>query len=217
MNTPLQLVIGNRNYSSWSLRAWLAIRHSGMPFEETFIPLNQPETRAAIAKHSPSGLVPVLKVGDDVVWESLAIIETLHDLAPQAGLWPADLIARATARAVSAEMHAGFFRLRREMPMDMRSSFPGQGHNEGSLADAARVVSLWADCRDRFGKDGPYLFGKWSAADIMFAPVVSRFRTYGVPVDASTAAYMDAVWAQPDMAAWIAQAETEPYTIENLK
>lgn len=217
MDTPLQLVIGNRNYSSWSLRAWLAIRHSGLAFEEIFIPLDRPETRAAIALHSPSGLVPVLKIGDAVVWESLAIIETLNELAPDAGLWPADQLARATARAVSAEMHAGFSRLRRDMPMDMRNSYSGRGHSDGALADTGRVITIWADCRQRFGKDGPYLFGRWCAADIMFAPVVSRFRSYGVPVDARTTDYLDAVWAQPDMAAWVEQAKAEPFSIENLK
>ncbi len=214
MNAPCQLVIGNRNGSSWSLRAWLALRHSGLPFEEIFIPLDQPETRAALEEHSPSGLVPVLKIKGAVVWESLAIIETLNEFAPDAGLWPADPVARATARAVSAQMHAGFYRLRRDMPMDLRSDHAGQDHSEEALADANQVIRLWADCREWFGAEGPYLFGRWCAADMMFAPVVGRFRTYGVPVDAMSADYMDAVWSQPDMAAWVALAKDEPYTIQ---
>ena len=221
MDGQLQLVISNRNYSSWSLRGWLAVRHSGLPFEEIFIPLDRPESRAEIARHSPSGLVPLLKVGATGVWESLAIIETLNDLAPNAGLWPADFEARAVARAISAEMHAGFFRLRREMPIDIRSDYAGpeyaDRHSEGVLADSKRIFGLWADCRSRFGAGGPYLFGSWCAADMMFAPVVSRFKTYGIAADDQAAAYMQAVWSQPDMADWIKQAEVEPYTIDVLR
>ncbi len=216
MTQKLQLVIGNRNYSSWSLRGWLAMRHSKLPFEEIFIALSLPETATELARHSPSRLVPVLKVDGTEVWDSIAIIETLHDLAPDAGIWPVDLRARAVARSISAEMHAGFFRLRRDMPMDIRSSHSGDQHTEGALKDTARIQALWADCRRRFGAGGPYLFGAWSAADIMYAPVVSRFRTYGVPADAETTAYMDAVRAQPDMAEWISLAEQEPYEIKVL-
>ncbi|MEX0695138.1 MAG: glutathione S-transferase family protein [Rhodospirillales bacterium] len=225
MDQQLQLVFGNRNYSSWSLRAWLALRHSGLPFEEIFIPLGRPESKAAIARHSPSGLVPILKVGstDDWtnVWESLAIIETLNELAPGAGLWPAGLEARAVARAVSSEMHAGFFSLRRDMPMDMRSDLTGPAHagrhSEAALADSRRILALWADCRDRFGAAGPYLFGDWCAADMMFAPVVSRFRTYGVPLEGPAADYMQAVWAQSDMAHWTELARAEPFTIPEVR
>lgn len=220
MQDKLTLVIGNRNYSSWSLRGALAARHSGLQIEEILVPLDRPETRAELVRHSPSGLVPVLKIGDGetatIVWDSLAIIETLNDLAPGAGLWPADLTARAVARSVSAEMHAGFFRLRRDMPMDLRASHAGKRHTEGALADAGRIQALWRDCRQRFGNGGPYLFGAWSAADMMYAPVVGRFRSYAVPLDDVAAAYVAAVWEQPDMAAWCTAAAEEPFTINVL-
>lgn len=213
MSASLELVIGNRNYSSWSLRGWLAAKQSGLPFTEIFIPLDLPDSRAKIAENSRSGLVPVLKVDGFEVWDSLAIIETFNDLAPDAGIWPTDFRARARARSVSAEMHSGFYPLRRDMPMDLRSSHPGVGHTEKALANAARIMALWAECRDMFGSGGDFLFGEWSAADMMFAPVVGRFRTFGVPVDAAAQAYMDAVWAHPDMAEWVAAATEEPYTI----
>jgi len=212
----LQLVIGNRNYSSWSMRGWLAMRHTKLPFEEIFIPLNRPETAATLVQHSPSLLVPVLKIGGTMVWDSLAIIEALNELAPDAGLWPADGMARAVARSVSAEMHAGFYRLRRDMPMDLRAYRPGEQHTDGALRDADRIQTLWAACRARFAAGGPFLFGAWSAADIMYAPVVGRFRTYGVPLSTDAHDYMDAVWAQPDMAVWLKAANEEPYTIETV-
>ncbi len=214
MVPELQLVIGNRNYSSWSLRAWLAAKASGLAFEEILIPLDRPETKGLLAQHSPSGLVPVLKVGSHTVWDSLAIIETLNDLAPGAGIWPQDAMTRAWARAVSAEMHAGFFRLRRDMPMDLRTSLPGAQHTEGALGDAAKIIDIWSACREAHSANGPFLFGDWSAADMMYAPVVGRFRTYGVELPAPVQAYSDAVWAQPDMAAWLAGARAEPYVIE---
>ena len=159
MSDPIALVIGNRNYSSWSVRAWLAMKHSGLAFEEIFIPLDLPDTKAAIAKHSPSGLVPVLKVGDNIVWESMAIIETLAELAPDVKFWPEDFAARAMARPVSAQMHAGFFRLRRDMPMDLRNNLSGQNHTEGALGDEAKITTLWTACLERFGGRGPCLFG----------------------------------------------------------
>lgn len=212
----LKLVIGNRNYSSWSLRAWLAAKHSGLAFEEVFIPLDQPDSKEKLAQHSPSNLVPVLDIDGTIVWDSLAIIEALHELAPSPGLWPTDRTARAIARSVSAEMHSGFYRLRRDMPMDLRSTHPDHPHTEGALNDAKRVQALWADCRTRFGGDGPFLFGTWSAADMMYAPVVGRLKTFGVPISDDIAAYMDAVWTQPDMAAWVAAARDEPYVIDVL-
>ncbi|MBO6519033.1 MAG: glutathione S-transferase family protein [Rhodospirillales bacterium] len=214
MPLNLQLVIGNRNYSSWSLRAWLAMRQSNLPFDEIFVPLNRPETDGELEKHSPSRLVPVLKWNGATIWDSLAIIETLAEMSPDAGIWPADAVARAVARSVCAEMHSGFFRLRRDMPMDIRTDRAGTQHTEGALADVAKIAARWAECRDRFGDSGAFLFGAWSAADIMYAPVVSRFRTYGVPLDAKIQTYMDAVWNQADMAAWVAAARDEPYEIE---
>ncbi len=214
MPASVKLVIGNRNYSSWSMRGWLAARQSGLAFEEIFIPLDRPETKEALKAHSPSGLVPVLIVDGTVIWDSLAIIEALNELAPDAGLWPAAYDARAVARSVCAEMHAGFYRLRRDMPMDLRASRVGERHTEGALGDAALVSARWGQCLEAYGTDGPYLFGAWSAADMMFAPVVGRFRTYGVPVPTNVTAYMDAVWAHPDVAAWVAGAIDEPYTID---
>ena len=224
MNASLELVIGNRNYSSWSLRGGLAMKHSGLPFTEIFIPLDLPDTKAQIAANSSSGLVPVLKLDGFEVWDSLAIIETLNDLTPEAGpnagpntgLWPDDLKVRARARSVSAEMHSGFYPLRRDMPMDMRSSYAGVGHTEKALQNVARISALWTDCRDTYGAGGDYLFGAWSAADMMYAPVVSRFRTFGVAVDATVQRYMDAVWAHPDMREWVQGAVDEPYTIDVL-
>ena len=214
MSGLLEIVIGNRNYSSWSLRGWLAIKHTGLLFTEIFIPLDLPDSKAQIAANSKSGLVPVLKVDGLEVWDSLAIIETLNDLAPTAGLWPEDFDARARARSVSAEMHSGFYPLRRDMPMDLRGSHPGVGHTDKALANAARICELWTDCRDTFGSGGDFLFGKWSAADMMYAPVVGRLRTFGVQVDAKVQTYMDAVWAQPDMAEWVQGAKDEPFTID---
>lgn len=214
MSGLLEIVIGNRNYSSWSLRGWLAVKHTGLMFTEIFIPLSLPESKAQIAANSKSGLVPVLKVDGHEVWDSLAIIETLNDLAPDAGLWPEDSNARARARSVSAEMHSGFYPLRRDMPMDLRSSHPGVGHTEKALTNAARISELWIDCRENYGSGGDYLFGKWSAADMMYAPVVSRFRTFGVPVDTTVQKYLDAVWAHPDMAEWVQGAIEESYTID---
>ncbi len=212
----LKLVIGNRNYSSWSLRAWLAAAHSGLDFEEVFIPLDQPDSKEKLAQHSPSNLVPVLDMDGTIIWDSIAIIEALHELSPAPGLWPEDRTARAVARSVSAEMHSGFYRLRRDMPMDLRSTHPDHPHTEGALKDAERVQDLWADCRARFGGDGPFLFGAWSAADMMYAPVVGRLKTFGVPVSDVAAAYMDAVWTQSDMAAWVAAARDEPFVIDVL-
>ena len=214
MSPSLELVIGNRNYSSWSLRGWLAVKHTGLRFAETFIPLSLPDSKGKIAANSRSGLVPVLKVDGHEVWDSLAIIETLNDLAPDAGLWPEELNARSRARSVSAEMHSGFYPLRRDMPMDLRASYPGVGHTQQSLANATRISELWIDCRENYGSDGDYLFGKWSAADMMYAPVVGRFRTFGVPVNATVQKYLDAVWAHPDMAEWVQGAIEESYTID---
>ena len=165
------LVIGNRNYSSWSLRGWLMAKIAGIDFDEIVVPLDRPETSAAIRKHSPSGRVPVLRHGDVAVWESLAIAEYLNDIRPDAGLWPASVAARAHARAVSAEMHAGFAELRTHMPMDIRASHPGQGMTPEVRADIDRITGLWRDCRQRFAKmasrDDGFLFGTISAADAM--------------------------------------------------
>lgn len=210
----ITLIIGNKNYSSWSLRAWLALKQTDVPFDEVLIPLDQPDSKAAILAHSPAGQVPILKVNGELIWETLAIIEYLAETCPDAGLWPTDPAARAQARAVSAEMHAGFAPLRTHMPMDLRGAYPGQGRGPGVEADVARIVKIWTQCRARFGAGGDFLFGAFGAADAMFAPVVGRLRTFGVDLPEVCAAYRDAVWAHPSMAEWVAAAVAEPWVID---
>lgn len=210
------LVIGNKAYSSWSLRPWLALRQAGIAFAETVIPLRQPDTAARIAERSPSGRVPALIHDGLTVWDSLAICECVAELAPEAGLWPADRAARAVARSVSAEMHSGFVSLRTTMSMDLKRDRKGQGMTEATAADIARIEALWADARTRFGvpAGGPFLFGAFTIADAMFAPVVTRLETYGVAVSPVSRAYMDAVLALPAMREWIAAAKDEPWGLE---
>jgi glutathione S-transferase len=207
----LTIVLGNKNYSSWSLRAALVLDHTGAPYEEIVVQLDQPETAAQIRRHSPSGRVPALIDGDLVVWDSLAIAEYLAEKFPAAQLWPGDTRARARARSVSAEMHAGFADLRTSMPMNMRRSAPGRGHTAGALADAARIQGLWRDCRATFGNAGPFLFGRFSIADAMYAPVVSRFVTYGVPLEGAARDYAEAVQAWPAYRRWLEAARAEPW------
>ena len=212
------LVIGNKNYSSWSLRGWLMARIAAIEFEEVVIPLDLPETQAAIRKHSPSGRVPVLLHRGLAIWESLAIAEYLNDLKPEAGLWPPAAAARAHARSISTEMHAGFLELRNNMPMNIRASYPGKGMTPAVRADIERITSIWRDCRKRFPgafqNDDGFLFGAFGAADAMFAPVVTRFRTYGVKLDTDSDAYCNAVLAHPAMKEWIDAAKHEPWLIQ---
>ena len=212
------LVIGNKNYSSWSLRGRLMARIAGIEFEEIIVPLDLPETQPTIRKHSPSGRVPVLLHRGLAVWESIAIAEYLNDLKPEAGLWPASSAARAHARSISAEMHAGFVDLRNNMPMNIRASYPGKGMTPAVRADIERITGLWRDCRKRFAgaapKDDGFLFGSISAADAMYAPVVTRLRTYGVTVDSDTDAYCKAILAHPPMKEWIDAAKNEPWLIQ---
>ena len=207
------LVIGNKAYSSWSLRAWLGARLAGADFEEVVIPLDLPQTREAILAQSPSGKVPVLKDGGMTVWESLAILDHLARCFPDAGLWPADAAARSHAMAVAAEMHAGFPDLRRHMPMDLKQDHPGAGRSEAVLSDIARIGRLWQDCRGRFGAGGPFLFGRPGIADAMYAPVVMRFRGYHVDLDPVCRAYADAIFALPAMQDWVGAAKAEPWII----
>ena len=211
------VVIGNKNYSSWSLRGWLMARIAGIEFEEIVVPLDLPETQASIRKHSPSGRVPVLIHRGLAVWESLAIAEYLNDLKPEAGIWPPSAAARAHARSISSEMHAGFLELRNNMPMNIRASYPGKGLTPAVRADIERVTWLWRDCRKRFGgafpKDDGFLFGTFGAADAMYAPVVMRLKTYGVKLDSDTEAYCNAVLAQPALKEWIDAAKNEPWLI----
>jgi glutathione S-transferase len=202
----LTLFVGSKRYSSWSLRPYLALAHSGAQFETRTILLDQQDTKAKIAEVTPAGKVPVLHDGDLVIWDSLAICEYVAEQYP--ALWPADRKARARARSVSAEMHSGFAPLRRDMPMDVCSHKPGQGHTPEALADAKRVQAIWRECLAASG--GPFLFGAFSIADAMFAPVTTRFTTYGVDMDATCKAYVDAVAALPAMKQWVADAEREP-------
>ena len=207
----LKLVIGSKNFSSWSLRAWLALEHVGAPFEEIFISFGDPDWREQIKRHSPSGRVPYLIDGTLGIWDSLAIVETLNELFPEAKLWPSDLAARAFARSVVAEMHSGFSELRSNMPMDLQANAPGKGHTPAALADAARVQEIWRECRARFGAGGPYLFGAFSAADCFYAPVVFRFLSYALPLDANAKSYCDAILAHPSVKKWREAALREPH------
>jgi glutathione S-transferase len=197
----LTLVIGNKNYSSWSLRPWLALAYHKIPFEEVIIPIHTPETPAAIAKYSPAGKVPVLIDGETVVWESIAILEHLADRFPDAKLWPADLAARAHARAISAEMHSGFSALRQHCPMNLKRKKARPLTPEVD-ADVRRIMEIWRDARTRFGEGGDFLFGAFSAADCMYAPVATRFVSYGIDVDPVSAAYVEAIYALPAFKDW---------------
>ena len=204
------IVIGNKNYSSWSLRGWIALRHCTDDFDEVPILLRKPTTRAQILAHSPAGKVPTLIDGDRVIWDSLAICEYLAEIFPDAGLWPEDGAARAHARCVSAEMHAGFVNLRNHMPMNCRASLPGRGATQAALTDIARIEALWDDCRARFGGGGDFLFGQFTAADAMYAPVASRLATYQPALGPTALAYVEAIHGLPAMADWIAAARAEP-------
>ena len=204
----LKLVIGDRNFSSWSLRPWLAMKQSGLSFEEINIRLDSPGTKADIYKHSPSGKVPCLIDGDTVVWDSLAICEYLAESVP--ALWPEDRKARAEARSISAEMHSGFGALRHSMPMDVRASTPYKERTAEVLSDIERIVSIWEGCRARFAGDGPFLFGRFSIADAMYAPVVWRFLTYAVELPPASQAWVETMRTLPAMQEWRAGALAEP-------
>ncbi len=208
------LYTGNRNYSSWSLRGWLLARLAGLEFTENVIPLGTPETRAQVLAVSASGTLPCLHHDGFVIWDSLAIAEYLHEWRPAAGIWPRDPVARAHARSISAEMHSGFADLRRAMPMDIRARKPPRQYAPEVHANVRRIEQMWMDCRARFGTGGPFLFGTWSAADCMYAPVVMRLRSYGVDVEASVQQYMTAVCTQRDVAEWVAAAQAEVWIID---
>jgi len=211
------IVLGNKRYSSWSLRGWLMLKQGGGAFDEIVIPLDQPQTRSEILSHSPAGKVPVLKTGDSVVWDSLAIAEYLHEAFPEAGLWPSDAGARAQARSISAEMHAGFAALRMHLPMDVCAQNPSRGARALSdpqvAADVARIVAIWTGCRERYG-GGDFLFGDWCAADAMYAPVVLRFRTYGINLPESAGFYPRRVLESEAIQQWLAAAECEVEVID---
>ena len=206
----LTLVIGTKAYSSWSLRPWLAMTQAGIEFDEILIRLRQPDTVANILVHSPAGKVPILKTPRVTVWDSLAICEHVAELFPDRLLWPEDRAARAVARSVSAEMHSGFADLRACMPMNLHTREPGRGRTAACEADIARVLQLWRDARARFGSDGPFLFGHFTIADAMFAPVCTRFDTYQADLDRDAQAYVDAILALPAMQEWYRSAREEP-------
>ena len=204
----LTLYVGSKRRSSWSLRPYLALAHTGLAFDTKTIILDRETTRAEIRKVNAAGKLPVLHHDDLVIWDSLAICEYANELAPAAKLWPADRVQRARARAMCAEMHSGFAPLRQNMSMDLVADHRGEGHTPEALADAARVMDIWRDALAASG--GPLLFGSFTIADAMFAPVTTRFTTYGVDLDATCRRYVDAVAALPAMQAWRRDAQSEP-------
>lgn len=206
------IYIGNKNYSSWSFRAWLMLKQTGAAFDEVVIPLYEPPSKAEILRRTPSGKVPALVHGAVTVWESLAIGEYLAERFPRARLWPEAPEARALARAVSHEMHAGFLPLRRHFPMNMRGVFERAAIPE-IQGDIDRIGALWRDCRRRFGAGGDFLFGAFTIADAMYAPVVSRFRTFQLALSGEVEAYAAAVVAWPAYQEWLAAARKEPMVL----
>jgi glutathione S-transferase len=204
----LTLYVGSKRYSSWSLRPYVALVQSGLAFECKTILLDRDTTKAEIAHVNPAGKVPVLHDGNLVIWDSLAICEYVNELAPEAQLWPADRAARAKARSVSAEMHSGFAALRSHMSMDVVNDRRGQGHTPEALADARRVMAIWNEAIAASG--GPFLYGAFSIADAMFAPVTTRFTTYGVELDSTSRHYVETVAALPAMQTWRRDAANEP-------
>lgn len=217
MSKPL-LIIGNKNYSSWSLRAWLVARKSGMNFEEKRIPLDTPEFLKEIVRYSPTRRVPVLEDGGRIIWDSLAIAEYLNETYASGTLWPQDAAVRAIARAATAEMHSGFAALRSAMPMNIRASDRAVFQNDALSADILRVIELWRYCRQEFGAGGNWLFGEFSIADAFYAPVTFRFTTYNVELASVERDYVNHLQADPDVQAWIAAAkdETEVITAEEV-
>jgi glutathione S-transferase len=213
----LTLIIGNKNYSSWSLRPWLLLKQAGIPFNEILISLYNPQSRANILEYSPSGKVPVLKDGTLTVWESLAICEYLAEKFPGKELWPADPVARAVARSVATEMHAGFAPLRQHMSMNCRRRLPGQGRTPEVLKDIERIRAIWSDCRRRFGAGGEFLFGRFSIADAMYAPVALRFMTYEVELDPGSMAYVKAIAILPAIQQWLTEAHAETEVVPQLE
>ena len=211
----MKLPIGNKCYSSWSLRAWLLMRATGIAFTEQLVLLDEPGFKDAIFAAAPGsgGTVPTLIDGEIAVWETLAICEYLHDTQPQAGIWPRDKAARAHARAISSEMHAGFTALRGACPMNLGKRFAAHGRGPGVARDVERLTGLWRQARERFGAGGPFLYGTFSAADAMYAPVVTRLDTYGIAVDPVSRDYMKAVLALPAYREWLAAALAEPWIV----
>ncbi len=214
----LKLVIGNKNYSSWSMRPWLALRANDIAFEEIFIPLYTGEAdKKRILGFTRSGKVPALLDGDVTVWDSLAIIEYAAERFPEARLWPDDRASRAHARAISAEMHSGFAALRNECGMNLHRPVGSIALSADARADIARVQQIWIECRERYGRSGPFLFGAFGGADAMFAPVVHRFQTYAIEVESNARGYMDAMMALPAFRQWTRAALAETLVIEKFE
>jgi glutathione S-transferase len=216
----LKLIIGNKAYSSWSLRGWLAVKQSGLPFEEITVPMFDEDwdKRRQGDEFAPSGgKVPILWDDKAVIWDSLAIIEWLADKTDRARYWPVEEEARGMARSMAAEMHSSYENLRRECSMNLRKQFPPKELSEEVRAEVIRILELWAEARARHGSGGPYLFGDFGAVDIMFAPVVTRFVTYSVPVPRFAAAYMEAILHHPWMQQWVEAAQEEPWVIERYE
>lgn len=209
----MKLLIGNKNYSSWSLRAWLALRHFGIDFDEEQFLLSGEGWRERIRARSPSGRVPVLIDGDLAIPETIAILEYLHDRYPAKGIWPSQRVERARARAIAAEMHGGFTALRSAAPMNLRASHPGKVDLDRIATDLRRIEQIWGDCTQRSG--GPYLFGSFTAADAMFAPIATRIRTYSLPVSDAAAEYVEAIYALPAFQEWLAEAVKEPWVVDD--
>jgi glutathione S-transferase len=213
----LSLVIGNKNYSSWSFRPWIAMKVAGIPFEEKVIPLYEADSPQQIRKLSPAGKVPILVDGNEHVWESLAIIEYLAEKFPDAKLWPADVRTRAHARVLAAEMHAGFSALRRHCPMNIRRPVKPRALTDEAKEDVRRIDEMWTESRSRFGKSGQFLFGGFGAVDAMYAPIVSRFHSYAIEVSPTARGYMQAVMKLPAWADWDAAARQEPWVLAHCE
>ena len=211
--SDLKLIIGNRNYSSWSLRAWLVLRQAGLEFSEEMVPLDMPDTKERLLAHSAAGCVPVLYHGDLKVWDTMAIIEYLAETFPDKSWWPENKPDRARARSVSAEMHSSFFGLRSEMPMNIRATDREITPSDQALADIQRIKAIWRDCLEQKSADGDFLFGSFCPADAMFAPVIARFRTYGIKLDDRLQAYSDAIWNTEGMVWWREASKDESWTI----
>jgi glutathione S-transferase len=209
----MHLTIGNKNYSSWSFRPWLAMKVAEIPFEETVISLDAPDFKTRVTVPGGSGRVPVLIDGDVRVWESLAILEYLAEKFPAAGLWPRNTVARARARAIASEMHAGFLPLRRQLPMNVARPVKKLVLDDSAAANAGRIDAIWSQCRSEFGADGPFLFGPFGAADAMYAPVVWRFHTYAAEVSAAARDYMRSMMALPAWNEWREAARRESWVL----
>ncbi|MDH4073847.1 MAG: glutathione S-transferase family protein [Gammaproteobacteria bacterium] len=210
----MKLVIGNKNYSSWSLRAWFLLKEAGFEFGEHRIPLDTDTSAGEIARFSPAGRVPVLLIGEEVIWDTLAIAETVAERWPDRKLWPDDPAARAHARAVSAEMHSGFADLREAMPMNCRAMGRKVSLTDGVAADIDRIFAIWSDCHRRYGAGGDWLFGRFSVADAMYAPVVLRFRTYGINLSESASVYPARLMESTALQEWLLESESETEVIE---